>query len=110
MRNDIHILIPILLAILAGTTSAASAKGPFENSFTADEARDARKQGRVLGASEVMRIVQRRYPHLRTADTRLVSSDRGGAKYYVKMLSADGRVVEVTVDAQSGRILSTRGN
>jgi uncharacterized membrane protein YkoI len=96
--------------MMAGLAAPALARGPFENSFTADEARDARKQGQVLGASEVMRIVQKRYPELKAADARLVSSGRGGPRYLVKMLSADGRVVEVDVDARSGRILGTRGN
>lgn len=86
-----------------------AAQSPFRNNFSADEARQARQQGRVLGASEVMRIVQQRYPHLRAADARLVQNGRADPQYQVKMLSPDNRVVEVIVDARTGRILGTRG-
>ncbi len=90
----------------------AWANSPFQHSFTADEARNARKEGRVLGASEVMRIVQKRYPNLKAADARLLPKKKGskGPQYLVKMLSTDGRVVEVMVDARTGKILGTRGN
>jgi len=110
MRYLLDISVLAILIILLGFSNPGQAASPFNHSFTPDEARDAREQGRVLGASEVMRIVQRRYPNLKVADTRLVSNGRHGSTYRVKMLSRDGRVVEVTVDAKSGRILSTRGN
>lgn len=110
MKTMMNILAFALFLTLVGNAVQARAQSPFENSYTADEARDARKQGRVLGASEVMRIVQQRFPHLRVADARLVSNNRQGSTYRVKLLSADNRVVEVTVDAKTGQILGTRGN
>jgi uncharacterized membrane protein YkoI len=110
MRRLLDILVAAILVVLFGFSDPGHAASPFNHSFTPDEARDAREQGRVLGASEVMRIVQRRYPNLKVADARLVSNGRRGATYRVKMLSRDGRVVEVTVDAKSGQILGTRGN
>lgn len=84
-------------------------QSPFRSNYSADEARNAREQGKVLGASEVMRIVQQRYPHLRAADARLVRNGTADPQYHVKMLSQDNRVVEVIVDARTGRILGTRG-
>ncbi|VAV99749.1 hypothetical protein MNBD_ALPHA06-739 [hydrothermal vent metagenome] len=101
-------VLGFVLANIAPTTVYAAAQ--FQSSFTADQARNARKQGKVLGASQSMRIVQRRYPNLKVADTRLLSDAGKGVRYLVKMLSNDGRVVEVTVDAQTGKILETRGN
>ena len=110
MKKIVHIFVLVLFAVSVVIGGSAVAGSPFKHSLTADEARDARKSGHVLGASEVMRIVQRRYPRLRAADAHLISHGRSGARYKVKMLSTDGRVVEVTVDAKTGRILGTRGN
>lgn len=106
------IIFALMMALITGSMSVqpAQAQSPFRNNFSADEARKARKQGQVLGASEVLRIVQQRYPHLRAADARLVQNLRAAPQYHVKMLSPDNRVVEVIVDARTGRILGTRGN
>jgi len=110
MKKAAHIFISLFFLYFIGMQAGVEAISPPGHSFTADEARDARKSGHVLGASEIMRIVQRRYPNLRAADAHLTSFGRHGPRYRVKMLSDDGRVVEVTVDAQTGRILGTRGN
>jgi len=110
MKRMIHILAIIGSLSLSGMATNIEARSQFQDSFTADQARDARKQGKVLGAGQVMRIVQRQYPRLKAADARLSSKGSQGPRYYVKMLSSDGRVVEVIVNARTGRILGTRGN
>ena len=70
-------------------------------------ARDAMTAGNIRPLGEVLATVSRAYPG-RALDVRL--DGRNGARLYrVKVLAADGTVVSVTVDAQSGRIVGARG-
>ncbi len=70
-------------------------------------ARDAVQSGRIQPLQNVLAMVKRRFPgRVLDADLR----DRGGTPVYsVKMLTPDGKVLSVSVDARNGRILGVRG-
>jgi hypothetical protein len=69
--------------------------------------RDAVRRGEIRPLEQVIAQVQRRYPG-RVLDAQL---DRSGERwvYHLKMLTREGRVLRVAVDAHSGRILDVRG-
>jgi uncharacterized membrane protein YkoI len=70
-------------------------------------ARDAVKRGEIRSLEEVTSVVQRRYPG-RLLDVQL-QDNRGRPVYQLKMLTRDGRVLNVAVDARSAQILGVAG-
>jgi uncharacterized membrane protein YkoI len=74
--------------------------------YTAGEARDARRQGDVVPALRVISAVRQRYPGADVLDAEL----EGGAapRYVIKILTRDGRRVDVVADARTGQILYER--
>ncbi|WP_291844059.1 PepSY domain-containing protein [Maricaulis sp.] len=109
------------LIILAGALSViaapAGADGPaiavqptgyasLQDRYSAPEARDARRQGDVVPALRVISEVRRRYPGADVLDAEL----EGGAspRYVIKILTQDGRRVDVVADARTGQILYER--
>ncbi len=70
-------------------------------------ARDAVRRGEILSLEEVARRVQGRYPG-RLLDVRL---DESGQRpvYYLKMLTRDGRVMNLAVDARTAQVLGAAG-
>lgn len=67
-----------------------------------DSARDAVKSGRVISPGQAKQAALSRYPG------RFLDMSFGGQAYYVKIMTADNRVVVVTVDAASGRVTGAR--
>ncbi len=74
--------------------------------YTPSEARDARRQGDVVPALRVISTVRQRYPGAEVLDAEL----EGGAspRYVIKILTRDGRRVDVVADARTGQILYER--
>jgi uncharacterized membrane protein YkoI len=71
-----------------------------------DRARGAVQSGQVRPLGEVLSNVRRNYSG-RMLDARLV---QGGGRpvYVIKLLTPTGRVLEVTADAPTGRVLGAR--
>ncbi|MEN0652561.1 MULTISPECIES: PepSY domain-containing protein [Hyphobacterium] len=101
-------------ALLAGLMLGAAADAlqyrqppdDVRNRYTADEARNAVQSGQVLPALQVIRTVRQRYPQAEVIDAELEQGAR--PSYIIKILTEDGRRVDVVVDAQSGNILYER--
>jgi hypothetical protein len=74
---------------------------------TQRRARDAVKRGEIRPLDEVTTVVQRRYPG-RLLDVQL-QDNRGRPVYQLKMLTRDGRVLNVAVDARTAQILGVAG-
>ncbi|MBR9826729.1 MAG: hypothetical protein GYB36_13165 [Alphaproteobacteria bacterium] len=107
----------ILTSLLSLTCTPAFAADPatvfaeLQNSdmrdrYTAGQARDSRNSGDVVPAIRVISQVRQRYPNAQVLDAEL----EGGSdpRYVVKILTADGRRVDVVADARTGRILYER--
>ncbi|PWE17027.1 hypothetical protein DDZ18_09995 [Marinicauda salina] len=94
----------VLAAAVLSTDVAAAQNFDPRSRYSADEARDARDEGRVLPARQVIDSVRRRYPGAQVLDAELVGSRN--PFYIIKILTSDGRRRDVRVDARTGRILS----
>lgn len=92
-----------IVASSAAPTFADSAdpKGAQEHEI----ARQALRRGEVLPLTRILVIVGQRVP----GDVIKVKleEDDGRIEYEVKVLTAAGRVIEVELDARTGRILKT---
>ncbi|MHA6288279.1 PepSY domain-containing protein [Maricaulis sp. CAU 1757] len=88
-----------------GKAVAAQGQDPRDR-YTAGEARDLRRQGDVVPALRVISAVRQRYPGADVLDAEL----EGGAnpRYVIKILTADGRRIDVIADARTGQILYER--
>jgi uncharacterized membrane protein YkoI len=106
-----HILIvstaaAVAAAALSPAALLADSKHPKEHEL----AREALRRGEILPLTKILPIVQKRVP----GEVIKVSLDddpdhehtrRGIIKYEVKVLTAAGEVIEVELDARTGRIL-----
>lgn len=94
------------LAVADARASDVAAEGQAvdpRSRFSADEARDQRQSGNVVPARVAIDNVRRRYPGAQVLDVELV---RSGAPFYiVKILTQDGRRLDVRVDGVSGRVM-----
>ncbi len=70
-----------------------------------NRARDAVRQQQIRPLGEVLSAVQGRFPG-RVMDVQL---DSGRWIYLVKLLTPDGRVQVISVDARTARILNVQG-
>lgn len=110
MLKNLVITFGVVSALLVpGTVSAQPLDWKMFQSrdrYTAGEARDARRQGDVVPAIRVISQVRQRYPRASVLDAEL----EGGSnpRYIVKILTEDGRRVDVVADARTGAILFER--
>lgn len=95
------------LAALGGSVLAPVAEAQsLQDRLSSGQARDARDSGAVLPALRVISIVRNRYPGAQVLDAELV---RGASpQYIIKILTREGRRIDVVVDARTGRILQER--
>ncbi|MFN3212281.1 MAG: PepSY domain-containing protein [Henriciella sp.] len=95
----------IALAALTAAALPAQAQDRFGNSFTADEARDARDKGDVVPLRDIFRRLKSRFGGYQV-DANLYNRDSGQV-YVIDWMTEKGERIRVTVDAKTGRILST---
>lgn len=105
------IIIAAVLASVAVPAAADAQKGsgPAQDPrdrLTSSQARDARQQGDVVPALRVINAVRQRYPGADVLDANL----EGGAapRYVIRILTRDGRRMDVIADARTGQILYER--
>ncbi len=73
-----------------------------------DRARAAVSAGRILPLQQILRRIRGRYPG-RLLDAALARNNQGRSIYRLKLLAPNNRVQQLVVDAQSGRVLQSRG-
>jgi len=100
--------IAVLLAVgaLFVTATPVLAQGQWGNSFTADEARDARNKGDVKALNQIFRQLKRDHGGYQV-DANLFNR-QSGQVYIIDWVTDKGRRIEFTVDAKTGRILSSK--
>jgi uncharacterized membrane protein YkoI len=96
----------LMLGATADAMQYTQSQGDMRNRYTADEARNEVQSGRVLPALQVIRTVRQRYAQADVIDAELEQGAR--PRYIIKILTEDGRRVDVVVDAQTGNILYER--
>ncbi|GEM_PF-7127925 len=86
---------------------AALAQNPFgglQQNYNAEQARDARESGDVRITAQMARMIaESQYPGAEYLDLFLSGGDK--PIYTVRLKTADGRRVEVVLDAQTGAVL-----
>lgn len=95
----------LLIAVLISAPLPALAQGQWGNSFTADEARDARDKGNVVPLREIFARLKRQYGGYQV-DANLYNRG-GGQVYVIDWMTEKGERLRITVNAQTGRIIST---
>lgn len=109
------LIITTAASLAFALSAAADAQQPVrdrqglvtaQDRFTADQARDQRERGEIVPALRVISAVRRQYPGAEVLDAEL---ERGASpRYIIKILTADGRRVDVVADARTGQILYER--
>ena len=90
---------------LAAFSPCATAQGQWSNSFTADDARNARERGEILPLKNILRPIESRYGGEMRRFVGLF--DRNGQKVYViDWTTRQGELVQFTINAHNGRIIS----
>ena len=96
-----------LFAIAAESADAQFQRQPDPRSrATQDQARDGVQSGNLVPMARVIGQVRRSYPGSTVQDAELELGSQ--PRYVVKLLTRDGRRVDVVVDARTGRILFER--
>lgn len=95
----------LLFAAIAAVATPAHAQGQWGNSFTADEARDARDKGDVVPLRTIFNQLKNRYGGYQI-DANLFNRERRQV-YVIDWMTGKGERIRVTVDAKTGRTLST---
>lgn len=98
--------IVLSLAFAALSMSALPmASAQLGNSFTATEARNARDKGDIVPLRDIFRKLKREHGGTQR-DANLFNRD-GGQVYVIDWMTGKGKLVRFTVDAKSGRVLSS---
>ena len=103
MKNTL--IIPVVAVALAGFAAVPSFAGDADKNHVSEHeiARAALRRGEILPLTRILPIVQRRVP----GDVIKIKLDDDDKRieYEVKVLTSNGRVIEVELDARTGRIL-----
>ena len=94
-----------MIAALTAFATPAHAQGKWGNSFTADEARSARDKGDVVPLRTIFNRLKAKHGGYQI-DANLYNRDRGQV-YVIDWMTEKGERIRVTVDAKTGRTLST---
>jgi uncharacterized membrane protein YkoI len=97
-------LLTIAAAALAAAPAHAQQFDP-RSGFSADDARNRRRAGQRLPISQLRAIVRRRFPDCEIINDRIYGDPNGEpVAYQARIVTRDGRLLNVTVDPQTGRV------
>lgn len=101
----LRIFTLVLGVVLAVPVAGPASAGVYQQaSGDQDEALKARRSGKILSMSQIIRIVRRRFGG-RQVDAYLSAGKRF---YYLIWKSRDNEVLRITVDARTGEIVRVR--
>jgi uncharacterized membrane protein YkoI len=94
-------ILPLVAVLALG--APASAQGFPRDNWNGQEQRDeGREREREVPLSSIIRELRMRY------GGQYVDAQRDGNRYRISWITEDGRRMTIEVDAQTGRVLSTR--
>lgn len=104
-RPVLSLLFAVAALALGGSPAHADSDDDSDENITLDAIQRGVQNGRIRPLSELKAIIAERFP----GDiVRIEPSVRHGTfTYEFKVLQGDGRLVEIHMDAASGRILKT---
>lgn len=102
-------LLAVVLGLAALSGAAAEAqrpgRGPLGQSWDSDAARDAVRAGRHMPLRDVLRAVANQVPGSPRGQPQLQERGDGRAVYLLRWQTPDGRLLDLTVDAETGAVL-----
>ncbi len=98
-------ILSLALGLLGVASLPIVAQAQLGNSFTADEARNARDKGDVVPLKDIFRRLKRQHGGYQV-DANLFNRG-GGQVYVIDWMTEKGERVRFTIDAKSGRVLSS---
>ena len=101
-RNRLFLPLLVVTATTAGGIAYAQQSSGEGNDAVTDSAKAGVSIAQAIGAAEAQTSGK--------ATRAELDSDRGKVLYEVEVVTADNKVVDVTVDANSGKVLSTRAD
>lgn len=96
MHHYFRLLGASLVLLLAFSVSAGD--------LSQDEALRLREQGRIVSLETVLSLIQARHPASRLLEVELEEDD-DRYRYEVELVTADGIVRELEIDAETGVVL-----
>ena len=103
-----HVMKRLLFALLLGglTVPAATAQwgNGMQNNWDSRQAGNAVRDGKIKSLSEIYAGLRGRFGG-KALDARLMNGDT----YQIRWETGDGRVLDLTVNARTGAIMSQRG-
>lgn len=104
-RSALSLLSAAIVLALAGSLAHADGRHDGDEDETLDAVHRAVEDGTVKPLSDLKAIVSARFP----GDIVRIEPHRrhGAFTYEFKVLQADGRLVEIHMDAATGQILKT---
>lgn len=96
MHHYFRLLGASLVLLLAFSVSA--------DDLSQDEALRLREQGRIVSLETVLSLIQARHPASRLLEVELEEDD-DRYRYEVELVTADGIVRELEIDAETGVVL-----
>lgn len=103
MKKSMPTTSLVLPLALAGALASLSIMPVHAGKDDQVEARALLQRGEILPLGRILQIVQERVPG-DIIEVELDRSDKRGWEYEVKVLAANGRVLEVDVNARTGEI------
>lgn len=95
----------IVIALLLGGLTVPVAQAQWsQNNWSPSQARDAVKKGDIKSLSDIYSGLRKRYGG-KALDAQL----RNGDTYQIRWETGGGRVLDLEVDARTGRVMSERG-
>lgn len=103
MQSALRLIIPTLLSLVLAATAAAASRPGAAGAWADAATRSRALVDRGLTLDEAVARAEKRHGAraVRAEETR----DDGRVVYRIRLLSADGRVFEVRVDARTGAFL-----
>lgn len=98
------LVFSLALGALVLSAPPMTASAQMGDSFTANEARDARNQGNTVPLKDILRQLKRDYGG-KYRDADLFNRD-GRKVYEIRWMTPRGKLVRYIVDARTGKVLS----
>jgi len=103
LRLPLLALVLVLPLLAVNTAFASGDKDSHDDSDDHDRARAALERGAILPLSQITAIAQETFGG-RVIEVEFDEED-GGFIYELELIRSDGQLIEVEIDAASGRIL-----
>lgn len=100
----ISMLLRPTLAILFSLSLGLASYAVSADDINQDEVLELRRSGKIMPLQDILNTIAKRYPSLQVLEVEL-ELERGRYLYEIDILTSEGVVRELEVDAQNGTIV-----